>query len=164
RPIALAHDQDGSHGFVIEGFGCRVGYATDLGHVPAELLEHFEGVDLLALESNYDRGMQVNSGRPWFLKQRIMGGRGHLSNEQAYEAIRRLLDRCERKRRPLPNHIVLMHRSLECNCPDLVRRLFSRDARIAARLTLAEQFARSPWLRPSAFRPLVGDQLCLAWG
>ena len=71
-----------------------------------------------------------------------------------------MLDRCVR----LPAHIVLLHRSRECNCPALVRKLFSRDARIADRLTLAEQFERSEWLRPSPLRPLVGEQLVLGWG
>src|SRR5579862_2722995 len=41
RPIELAHDQEGSFGFVLEGFGNRLGYATDLGHVPNRLIEHF---------------------------------------------------------------------------------------------------------------------------
>jgi len=160
HPIALAHDREGSCGFVLEGFGCRAGYATDLGRVTTELVEHFINVDLLAIESNYDPRMQLDSGRPWFLKQRIMGGAGHLSNEQAFAAIRTILDRSPRR----PARIVLLHRSRECNCPTLVRKLFSRDARIADRLTLAEQFDRSEWLRPSPLRPLVGEQLVLGWG
>ena len=163
QPIPLAHDRSGSHGFVIDGFGCRVGYATDLGHVPPILLDCFDDLDLLALESNYDEQMQHSSMRPQFLKSRIMGGSGHLSNEQAMRAIQTILDRCERKRRRLPQHIVLLHRSRQCNCPRLVRRLFERDPRIAARLTLAEQYERSNWLRPRVMPPLVGEQLVLAW-
>ena len=159
RAIPLAHDRTGSHAFRIEGFGCRVGYATDLGRVPASLIEHFADVDLLALESNYDPEMRLNSARPWFLKQRIMNGSGHLSNGQAYEAICRILDQA----RQLPRHIVLLHRSRECNCPKLVRKFFERDRRIASRLTLAEQFSRSGWLRVRQTQPLVGEQLTLNW-
>jgi len=161
--IKLAHDADGSHGFILDGFNSRVGYATDLGHVPAGLIERFENVDVLALESNYDPQMQRDSSRPWFLKHRIMGGKGHLSNEQAFEAIQRILDRCERNSRPLPQHIVLLHRSRECNCPHVVKRLFTQDARVAQRLTLADQFARSEWLRPVTVKPAVGEQLSLQW-
>ena len=164
HPLDLAHDEQGSCGFVIEGFGCRVGYATDLGRAPAELIDRFTGLDVLALESNYDPQMQLESGRPWFLKQRIMGGRGHLSNQQAFAAVRAILDRCEIEGARLPAHVVLLHLSRECNCPKLLRKLFSRDARIAGRLTLAEQFERSEWLRPSPLRPLVGEQLVLGWG
>jgi phosphoribosyl 1,2-cyclic phosphodiesterase len=164
RAISLAHDRTGSHGFIFDGFHCRIGWATDLGRVPRELVERFVSLDLLALESNYDPEMQLSSARPWFLKNRIMGGAGHLSNEQAYDTIRRILDRCERQRRRLPNHIVLLHRSRECNCPKLLRKLFGRDERIASRLTLTDQFHRSPWLRIRPTPPLVGEQLALAFG
>jgi phosphoribosyl 1,2-cyclic phosphodiesterase len=163
RSISLAHDQLGSHAFLIDGFGARIGYATDLGHVPRDLIDGFCDVDVLAVESNYDPEMQVTSGRPWFLKRRIMGGRGHLSNGQALQLIRAVLDRCQRKRRRLPEHIVLLHRSRECNCPRLVRRTFAQDERIAPRLTLGEQFQRTEWIRLSAVPPHVGEQLTLAW-
>jgi phosphoribosyl 1,2-cyclic phosphodiesterase len=160
-PIALAHDDEGSHGFVAEGFGCRAGYATDLGHVPPHLLSQFVDLDILALESNYDPQMQLQSLRPEFLKQRIMGGKGHLSNEQALEAIGKILDGCSSK---LPTHIVLLHRSRQCNCPKLLRQLAGRDGRIAERLTLGEQNQRSEWLRISPdVRPLVGEQLSMGW-
>lgn len=162
-PIRFQHDLAGSHGFVIDGFGVRAGYATDLGQVPDELFHHFCDLDLLALESNYDRDMQLASPRPWFLKQRIMNGAGHLSNEQAFTAIRRILDACESRGHRLPAHIVLLHRSRECNCPHLLRKLFSRDPRIAQRLTLAEQFERTNWLRPRGSHLIVGEQLSLSW-
>jgi hypothetical protein len=80
------------------------------------------------------------------------------TNPQALAAIRKLLDRAGR----LPHHIVLLHRSLECNCPKLVRKMFSVDRRIAPRLTLAQQHERSPWLGRQARNPYVGEQLTLA--
>jgi len=161
QPITLAHDTLGSHGFLMEGFGCRLGYATDLGHVPADLIERFEAVDILALESNYDPEMELRSARPCFLKQRIMSGSGHLSNSQALDAVRRILRRRERKGLPPPEHIVLLHRSRECNCPKLLRKLFSQDERIGPRLTLAEQYQPSEWIRPRHVRPASGEQLAM---
>jgi phosphoribosyl 1,2-cyclic phosphodiesterase len=158
-PIQFAHDQLGSHGFVIEGFGYRIGYATDLGRVPSYLFQRFHKLDCIALESNYDPQMQAKSGRPRYVQRRITGGRGHLSNAQALAAIRKLLDRSGE----LPDHIVLLHRSRECNCPDLVRELFSTDRRIASRLTLAQQYERSPWLGRQNRVPYVGEQLRLAF-
>jgi phosphoribosyl 1,2-cyclic phosphodiesterase len=155
--IDLAHDADGSHGFVIEGSGCRAGFATDLGHVPDHLLARFERMNLLAMESNYDPQMQQSSDRPWFLKQRIMGGRGHLSNQQAFTAVQAILDRSPR----LPEHIVLLHRSRQCNCPVLLRNFFERDSRIKPRLTLAEQDQRTDWLETQ--RAEVGEQLMLTF-
>jgi phosphoribosyl 1,2-cyclic phosphodiesterase len=156
-PIHFAHDRLGSHGFVLDGFGYRIGYATDLGHVPPYFFDRFRDLHCIALESNYDPQMQADSARPWFLQRRITGGHGHLSNFQALAAIRRLLDRA----RQLPDHIVLLHRSQECNCPNLVRRLFSTDRRIASRLTLAHQHERSPWLGRMDRQSFVGEQLTL---
>ena len=164
RALPLAHDRAGSHAFVIDGFHCRLGWATDLGRVPRDLHQHSIDLDLLALESNYDREMQLASARPWLLKNRIMGGAGHLSNDEAFRTICSILDQCQRKRRRLPHHIVLLHRSRDCNCPRRLRRLFERDERIAPRLTLAEQFHRSEWLRIRPSTPLVGEQLALAFG
>ncbi len=164
KSIPLAHDRMGSHGFLIEGFGGRIGYATDLGRVPRRLIDCFCELDILAIESNYDPRMQEQSSRPWFLKQRIMNGAGHLSNAQALQAIRMILDRCESTGSRMPAHIVLLHRSRQCNCPDLLRMLFCDDPRIARRLTLAEQFERTEWLRPATVEPAVGEQLALHWG
>ena len=90
EPVRFAHDTLGSHGFVIDGFSYRIGYATDLGHVPRAFFDRFRDLDSIALESNYDTQMQTESRRPAFLKRRIMGGRGHLSNLQALAALRRL--------------------------------------------------------------------------
>lgn len=158
-PIQFPHDTLGSHGFVIDGYSYRVGYATDLGQVPRYLFDCFRDLDCIALESNYDPQMQANSDRPRFLKRRITGGYGHLSNRQALNAIRKMLDRSRR----LPDHIVLLHRSQECNCPNLLRTLFSDDCRIAPRLTLAEQHERSPWLGRMNRTPIAGEQLSLGF-
>ena len=129
------------------------------------LVDCFEGVDLLAIESNYDPAMQRGSGRPWFLVQRIMGGRGHLSNDQALDAVKRIVSRTQTNHAKLPAHVVLLHRSRECNCPTLLRDLFSRDARLAPRLVLTEQYERTDWLRADGtVRTESHRQLALSWG
>ncbi len=161
--LKLAHDREGSHGFLVDGFQTRLGYATDLGAVPPALIDQFCGVDLLAIESNYDPHMQRISGRPQFLQQRIMGGRGHLSNAESFAAVRAIFDRCQRKGHRLPQHVVLLHRSLRCNCPQIVRNLFSTDARIEPRLILSEQFDRTLWLAATPRERFIGEQLALAF-
>jgi len=164
-PIEFPHDEEGSHGFVMSCDNYRVGFATDLGHVPPELIERFCGVDVLALESNYDPEMEESSDRPWYLKQRVMGGRGHLSNEQALAAVQAILDRTQQTCGPdrLPRHIVLLHRSRECNCPKLVHEIFTQDARIAQVLTLTHQQERTGWLSVRRPRAQIARQLALAW-
>jgi phosphoribosyl 1,2-cyclic phosphodiesterase len=164
EPVELAHDEAGSHGFVISCGGCQVGYATDLGRVPGTLVERFCGVDVVMLEANYDAEMERASDRPVFLKQRIMGGKGHLSNEQALAAVRAILDRTQERHGAarLPRHIVLMHRSRQCNCPELVERLFGADERIKPVLTLAHQAERTGWLRVRGERA-AGMQMALGF-
>jgi phosphoribosyl 1,2-cyclic phosphodiesterase len=163
--LALAHDESGSHGFLIECDGTRVGFATDLGHVPEVLIERFCGVDVLALESNYDPEMELQSDRPWYLKNRIMNGKGHLSNFQALEAIQAILDRTSANHGPncLPRHIVLLHRSRQCNCPKLVKKLFSADPRISPILTLTDQYERTGWLSSRRPRTQAVEQLTLTF-
>ncbi len=134
--------------------GTRLGYATDLGSVPPELIERFSehgGVDLLAIECNYDPHLQQKSDRPAFLKRRIMGKQGHLSNEQCLVAVRDILDKAGQ---PGPSAIVLMHRSSQCNHPGIVEEVFQIEARCRNKLHLAEQRRRSKWLRATP-RPAV---------
>lgn len=160
--IHLDHDEWGSQGFLVRSKGASLGYATDLGNVSERLVQHFCGVGMLAIESNYDPNMQMNSSRPWFLKRRIMGGRGHLSNHDALGAVRQILDRSQRRGRALPRHIVLLHRSRECNCPNLLRELFSADSRIEGRLVLAEQHEPTDWLHAGEEAPMM-RQMELQW-
>jgi len=163
--IPFSHDLDGSHGFVIESNGTRLGYATDLGHVPRALIDGFARLHILAIESNYDPDMQLQSARPDFLKRRIMNGHGHLSNAQAYAALRTIFDQADALGHRVPDHIVLLHRSRQCNCPILLKSLFDRDPRIASRVTLAEQHQVTPWMstRTDLASAFVGQQLQLAF-
>lgn len=134
RSLLLPHDGPGATGFVIEHAGARLGFATDLGRVTPDLLESFAGIDILCIESNYDPALQIGSARPEALKSRIMGGNGHLSNEQALEAALAL-----EARSPLAR-VVLLHLSRQCNDPSLVRSLWQRRApRLAERLVITSQ-------------------------
>lgn len=101
RPFPTSHDAAASFGFRFEeatpaaAFGqassCdALGYMTDTGVVTEEAWEALAGVRLLALESNHDARMLATGPYPYPLKQRIASTRGHLSNEQAAEALARL--------------------------------------------------------------------------
>ena len=141
KGVLLSHDHLGTVGFVLEHRGRRLGFATDLGHVPASLLDHFIDLDALAFESNYDRTMQIQSSRPAFLKKRIMSTRGHLSNEAALQAVTHIA------RHSTLSHVALLHLSRDCNDPEHVRRLYARDApQLLDRLTITEQHEPSPML------------------
>lgn len=135
EPCESPHDDGGTVAFRFETPAGSIGFATDLGRASGALVEAMRGVDLLAIESNYDRAMQLGSARPPALKSRIMGGRGHLSNEECVDAVRAIAWPRE------PEHVVLLHLSRECNCPDLVRSLWRRDLpSLEPRLTIARPF------------------------
>ncbi len=143
----LSHDALGSVGYVLEHDGLRLGYATDLGRVPDSLIDVFAedgGLNALALESNYDPEMQISSDRPVYLKRRIMGGSGHLSNEQCLEAVSEIVHRCVQADL---SHIALLHLSRQCNCPKLLHKLYATQApHLMPRLTITNQFLPSPLL------------------
>jgi phosphoribosyl 1,2-cyclic phosphodiesterase len=84
--FGVAHDSAEPVGYVARGEGWTVAVATDLGHVSPAVLEQVRGADLLVLESNHDVEMLRHGPYPSFLKTRILGPTGHLSNEQAAEA------------------------------------------------------------------------------
>ncbi len=150
EPVMCDHDQTGSAAFVIEHGSSRLGWATDLGRVPARLLERFRDLDAVAIESNYDPARQAASDRPAFLKHRITGGTGHLANEQALAAV----DRIAAASPEGLDRVVLLHLSRECNCPGLVRELWRRRApRLADRLLITEQDRPSAWVHVAPTRP-----------
>jgi len=77
------HDSVEGSVFVIEDGGLRLGILTDLGHVFDGLGEVVRSLDAVFLESNYDPDMLRCGKYPAFLKQRISGRGGHLSNEES---------------------------------------------------------------------------------
>ncbi len=140
RPLRNHHDELGSYAFRVDSEAGRLGFATDLGRVPDELHEHFAEVDALALESNYCPRMQMESGRPAFLKQRIMGGAGHLSNQESFDAVRAIAKRAALQ------HVVLLHLSRQCNDPTLIREMYRATPELAARLTITSQGSPTGWM------------------
>lgn len=85
--FAVSHDAVAPVGFVLASNGSRAVVATDLGAVDDELIACATGADVLILEANYDVRLLAVSPYPWFLKNRIVGGSGHLSNDAAARAV-----------------------------------------------------------------------------
>jgi phosphoribosyl 1,2-cyclic phosphodiesterase len=92
-PFPVPHDAAEPVGLTIAAGGRRVVIATDLGSADDVLDAHLAAADLAILEANYDLGLLHVSGYPWFLKNRILGGRGHLSNDEAARALARTVGR-----------------------------------------------------------------------
>ncbi len=140
----LQHDMQGTIGYRLSTRFGDIGFATDLGHAPRKLIDHFAGVDILCIESNYDEKMTINSSRPVWVNRRNLSDSGHLSNEQAYEAVQAIRGASPHGN---PRHVVLLHRSQQCNHATKVRRVFERDPALARRVMLTEQRRRTRWVR-----------------
>jgi len=135
----LSHDSLGvaCFRFVIDGANgqkAHLGYATDCGRVTPGLIEHMRGVDTLAIESNYCPQLQHDSDRPAFLKKRIMGGSGHLSNQLSADAVSRMRVR---------EHLVLLHLSQQCNTPQLAATEHDHSGLIR---TISTQHEATDWI------------------
>ncbi len=85
--IPTPHDGVDGVGFVIDDGQSRVGVLTDLGHAFGGLEDLLSSLDAVVLESNYDRKMLEHGPYPEFLKRRIRGPGGHLSNHEAAELL-----------------------------------------------------------------------------
>lgn len=90
----------------------KIAVATDLGMITEENEEKLKGMDAILLEANHDVNMLQVGPYPYYLKQRILGNRGHLSNENAGRLLSRIVHDDLK-------HIFLGHLSKENNMPAL---------------------------------------------
>ncbi len=131
QPIALGnlsitafpkkHDAAEPHSFTISCKGITVGVFTDIGGHCEHVINNFKHCHAAFLEANYDTEMLDKGRYPYFLKNRIRGGNGHLSNQQA-------LDLFLAHKPAFMSHLFLSHLSKDNNCPDLVHNLFHPHA------------------------------------
>ena len=118
-PFSIPHDAADPVGFRLYGGECSVSTATDLGVFSGEVFSRIAGSDLVLLESNHDPDMlRANPHYNAALKRRILGDRGHLSNEACSGALLRLIAAGT-------GNIILGHLSGENNTPALARRVSS---------------------------------------
>ena len=115
------HDAIDPHSFIICYNGITIGVFTDIGAPCDRLISHFGQCHAAFLEANYDDDMLENGRYPLFLKNRIRGGKGHLSNRQALEIF-------TVHRSSFMSHLLLSHLSKDNNNPELVEKLFNTQA------------------------------------
>jgi len=116
-----SHDAVDPHSFIVSSDEVTVGIFTDIGKPCKQLIHHFQQCHAAFLEANYDEDLLQRSSYPYFLKQRIQGDQGHLSNKQA-------LDLFNQHRPPFMSHLILSHLSKENNSPAIVENLFTEHA------------------------------------
>lgn len=112
EPFSIDHDAANPVAYRVR-CGCKsVAVATDMGHYDQYIIDHLQGLDALLLESNHDVRMLETGPYPYYLKRRILGDHGHLSNENAGRLLNCILhDRMKK--------ILLGHLSKENNYEEL---------------------------------------------
>lgn len=110
----VPHDSADPLQFTFRSGDRRLGVVTDLGTGTPRVIEALSGVDALVLEFNHDPRLLATGRYPAFLKRRIAGDLGHLSNEQAAE----LLDALDRS---ALRWVACAHLSRSNNTPELAR-------------------------------------------
>lgn len=83
RTFPTSHDAGDSVCYRLDSCNGAVGVLTDTGYVTEEAAETLQGVSMLVLESNHDVETLKSGEYPFYLKQRILGSAGHLSNDDA---------------------------------------------------------------------------------
>jgi phosphoribosyl 1,2-cyclic phosphodiesterase len=119
------HDAADPHSFIVSSMGVTAGVFTDIGEPCKNVISYFRQCHAIFLESNYDETMLANSRYPVYLRNRISGKHGHLSNDQALQLF-------IKHRPPFMTHIFLSHLSKENNEPAIATALFSQHANGAA--------------------------------
>ena len=115
------HDAADPYSFVVCCNKIKVGVFTDIGTPCENLIHHFKQCHAAFLEANYDDEMLDKGSYPYFLKTRIRGDKGHLSNKQALELF-------TTHKSSFMSHLLLSHLSKNNNSPKLVQQIFNENA------------------------------------
>lgn len=139
KAFSKLHDSADPLSFTVSSGETSVGVYTDIGSVTEPLVQHFKQCNAAFLEANYDEEMLENGRYPVFLKNRIRGDHGHLSNNQA-------LDLFRKHKSPLLSHVLLSHLSQDNNSPELAKNLFREHAN-GTEIAVASRHRESPVYR-----------------
>lgn len=131
EPLQLSCS-DGAH---------RIGILTDLGHAPPSVVEPLASCHALLLECNHDLELLARSSYPEFLKRRIAGDLGHLSNEQAAQLAGSLQQGQIRQ-------VVAAHLSRSNNQAALALAALEQALGNSAELSVADAQSGTDWIRP----------------
>ena len=114
NPFTVPHDAREPLQLTCSDGNVKLGILTDLGHASRHVIESIAGCHALLLESNHDEEMLSNSKYPAFLKARVGGDFGHLSNAQAAEVLSAVMHDKLR-------HVSAAHLSQQNNHPSLAQ-------------------------------------------
>ncbi|MFO7883450.1 MAG: MBL fold metallo-hydrolase [Desulfobacteraceae bacterium] len=128
-PFSISHDAADPAAFTCRHNNVKLGIATDMGIATSLVKEHLKNCDLLYLEANHDPEMLISGPYPWYLKQRVKGRKGHLSNGSTGTLLAEIS--CSRL-----HHVILSHLSLENNTPEKALQTISPFLKTEKKVTL----------------------------
>lgn len=108
QEIPLSHDSHTCSGYIISNDTHKLVYITDTGYLKEEYFEMLQNADYYIFESNHDVELLMQTRRPMYVKQRIVGDEGHLCNEDSAEILAKLIGENTKE-------IILAHISEEGN-------------------------------------------------
>jgi len=140
KTIKTSHDASDSVGFVFESKESSLVYITDTGYINVKYFEKLKNKKIYIFESNHDVEMLMNGKYRHELKVRILGDRGHLSNEMSSNYLSTLIgDKTE--------YIILAHLSDENNTKELAFNTLEKKLKETnienKRILIAEQLKRT---------------------
>lgn len=114
----LSHDAVQPMGYAVSNESGKIVIVTDTGYITEEIMEQIKEADILILEANHETNILKMGNYPYPLKLRILGEKGHLSNEDAAECIVKFLKgrKSKRNQDKIPQ-IILAHLSKHNNTP-----------------------------------------------
>ena len=89
--IKTSHDAEESVGFIIKNKDRSVVYITDTGYINQKYFDALTNKDVYILESNHDIKMLREGPYPYYLQQRVISDKGHLSNKQASDYLAKFI-------------------------------------------------------------------------
>ncbi|MFD2170565.1 MBL fold metallo-hydrolase [Tumebacillus lipolyticus] len=112
EPFPVSHDALDPVGFCFYQGETKLALATDLGYASDRVKRAIQGADALIFEANHDPEMLRMGPYPWSVKQRILGDKGHLSNESAGDVLSEVLSGDSKD-------VYLAHLSPDNNMPEI---------------------------------------------
>lgn len=110
--LKLSHDSNDSNGYIIKTETEEIAYVTDTGYINRKYLKKLKNKKGYIFESNHDIELLMNGKYPYYLKQRILGDEGHLSNKDSALYLSKLIGNNTQ-------YVILIHLSDENNTREL---------------------------------------------
>ena len=139
-PFTVPHDAREPLQLTCQRGASKLGVLTDLGHATSHVLSQLEACSTLLLEFNHDAELLAASGYPEFLKRRVGGPYGHLSNGSASQIAKEVSHSGLKT-------IVAAHLSLQNNSPALTRVSLSQaEVVVSKEIVIADAATGCDWI------------------